>query len=463
MKHIAVLMLMILAAPAVAAERPLNVLLIAVDDLNTKLHCYGAKYIKTPNVDRLAARGVRFDRAYCQYPVCNGSRTSVLSGMYPQKTGVYSNNQDPRKEVPGAVFMPDLFRKHGYYTAGIGKIFHGQFNNSAQWHEEVNPRSADIDDDDEGGAAPRKRPGKAKKKAGKKKGAARGPNGLPFPGGPAPNSDAEEPDGQIARRAVELLESHKAGPFFIAVGFHKPHVPHTAPRKYFAAYERDDMPLAENRGDPVPPQAYTKKYPDLSKDQQRQIIHNYTAATAYMDAQLGLVLDAMDRLKLWDNTLVIFWSDHGWHHGEHGGIWAKFTLLDESARVPMIVAAPGINSAASQGLVELIDIYPTVAAMCGINPATDLQGRNFSRLLESPEGPGKNVAYTVVSRGGDLARGIRDREYTFLHYPDGSVQLFDAGDFAERNNLADDPGHARALERMKRLLEETSRRAAGQQ
>jgi len=232
-----------------------------------------------------------------------------------------------------------------------------------------------------------------------------------------------------------------------------------APKAYFAMYPPDQMPLAPRGGDPIPKLAATKFYPELTEDQQRQIISHYAAVTTFMDAQVGVLLETMDRLKLWDRTLVVFWSDHGWHHGEHGGAWAKFTVLNESARVPLIVAGPGIKPAVASGQVELVDLYPTLAELCGLTPPANLQGKSFAPLLKDPTRPGKDVVYTVVRRGRGLARAVRTSADTYIEYPDGTAQLFAASDAREADNLVDDPKHADDLARMKRLLGQTTARA----
>jgi iduronate 2-sulfatase len=455
-----------------ASPRPrLNVLFIAADDLNVRLGCYGAPYVKTPNVDRLAARGVRFDRAYCQYPVCNGSRTSLLSGLYPDTTRITANNQDPRKALPDAVLLPEMFRQNGYFTAGYGKIAHGQFLNAVKWDLAGDPQVGGGDDED--APAPRRDPAKkaaarkgattkkaarAQLKAQAKAGAGAG-DALPFGWQATENRDEQEPDGQSARMIARLLEEHRKGPFFLAAGFHKPHVNHVAPKRYFAMYPPADMPLAPGEGDPIPPLAPNKFYPDLTEDQRRQIVSHYAAVTSFMDAQLGVLLDALDRLKLWDSTLVVYWSDHGWHHGEHGGMWAKATLMEEAARVPLIVVGPGISPGVAAGLVELVDLYPTLAELCRLTPPEGLQGRSFAASLEDHGAPGKDEAYTVVSRGAKLARAIRTRDFTYISYPDGTEQLFAAADRQEKDNLADEPAHAATRDDMKARLARTVARA----
>ena len=453
----------------VRAETPgkprLNVLFIAADDLNTRLGCYGASYLKTPNVDRLAARGVRFDRAFCQYPVCNASRTSVLSGLYPDTTQVFTNGLDPRQKLPDAVLLPELFKQNGYFTAGFGKIAHGGFPNMVKWDLAGEARGGGADD--EGAPAPAAKaardPAKkaARKAAAKKKAAAAALAGdaLPFAWQATSNTDAQELDGVTARQIARLLEKHKDGPFFLAAGFHKPHVPHTAPKPYFDMITVADMPLATRSGDPLPALAPNQRYPKLTDDQERQIIAHYTAATTFMDAQLGVLLDAMDRLKLWENTVVVFWGDHGWHLGEHNGLWAKMTLMRESDRVPLIVAGAGIRPGVAAGLVELVDLYPTLAGLCGLSPPTGLQGRSFAALLESPSAAGKDMAYPVVVRAGKLARAIRSDNFTYIVYPDATAQLFTASDTLELDNLVDQPAHAGTLAAMKRKLEQAILRA----
>jgi iduronate 2-sulfatase len=219
------------------------------------------------------------------------------------------------------------------------------------------------------------------------------------------------------------------------------------------------MPLAPRGGDPLPLQVGGQRYPDLTDEQQRQIIAHYSAATSFMDAELGVLLDAMDRLGLWENTIVVFWGDHGWHLGEHGGQWAKFTLLEESARVPLIVAGRGIRPGVAPGLVELVDLYPTLADLCGLVPPSGLHGRSFAPQLENPSAPGKDAANTVVVRQGKLARALRTADFTYMVYPDGTEQLFAASDARENHDLADDPVHKATLAEMKRKLDHTIKQA----
>jgi iduronate 2-sulfatase len=332
--------ILVISPLLMAADKKLNVLFIVSDDLNCSLGCYGDKITQSPNIDRLAARGVRFDRAYCNYPVCNASRTSFLSGRRPETTKVLGNGTEPRIALgPNFKFLPECFHDHGYFTASIGKISHPTFAGTVKWDVQSDAQRGQDEGDEETPAAKTKaRAGNAKAKldeaAKAKRRAAKAAQAAAkaAPGGDVPfgwqatdNDDAGEPDGITARRVVKLLEQHKDGPFFIAAGFHKPHVPHTAPKKYFDLYEAAKMPLPhepEGHTKYIPEIARAPKYfPDLNKDQDRAIIQHYHAATTFMDAQVGLLLDTLDRLKLWDSTVVVF------SLAIMAGIWASTTAF----------------------------------------------------------------------------------------------------------------------------------------
>ncbi len=315
-----------------------NVLFIVSDDLACQLGCYGNTVVQTPNIDRLAKAGVRFDRAYCNYPVCNASRTSFLSGRRPDTTGVFGNATDMRVKLGDSFqFLPEYFHSQGYFTAGIGKVAHGTFADDVKWDVQLDPQSGDDEDSKENNQKKRR----AKKQATEKAAAV---VNVPFAWYASDVDDSEEPDGITARKVAKLMEEHKDGPFFIAAGFHKPHVPHGAPKKYFDMYPPEQMVVpTEPSGHAklIPPIAEPPKYfPDLTEEQARHIISHYYAATTFMDTQVGVLLETMDRLKLWDNTVVVFIGDHGWHLGEHGGFWAKSSLMKQSARSPLLVYAP---------------------------------------------------------------------------------------------------------------------------
>src|SRR5262245_18141589 len=458
-----------------AAVKKLNVLFIVSDDLNCSLGCYGDKITQSPNIDRLAARGVRFDHAYCNYPVCNASRTSFLSGRRPETTKVLGNGTEPRIALgPDFKFLPEYFHDHGYFTASIGKISHPTFASTVKWDVQSDAQKGQDDGDEESPTAKAKTKagdGKAKLDAAAKlkrreakaaqAAAKAAPGGyVPFGWQATSNDDADEPDGITARRVVKLLEQHKDGPFFIAAGFHKPHVPHTAPKKYFDLDEAAKMPLPkepEGHAKYIPEIARAPKYfPDLNKDQDRAIIQHYHAATTFMDAQVGLLLDTLDRLKLWDNTVVVFLGDHGWHLGEHNGFWAKMSLMEESARAPLIIYAPGKKSnTASPRLAEFVDLFPTLTDLCGLPLPGGLEGISLSPLLDDPSRPWKKSVFTVVNRRGGLGRAARTETHELIVWPDGSEQLYDhSRDPHEYENLALDTRHKETANSLRQLLKE---------
>jgi uncharacterized sulfatase len=434
-------------APAPAGARP-NVLFIISDDLNCRLGCYGAAEAKTPNLDRLAARGMRFDRAYCNYPVCNVSRTSFLSGRYPEVTGVLNNTTNPRVRLGADFqFLPEYFRAQGYRTAGCGKIAHGGFNSVLRWDYYTEPQRGGDEDD-----LTRRGKQKGAKKAGKKARAAAAAGGktdVPFAWEATANRDEQEPDGQVARRLLRFFSGNRDQPFFIAAGFHKPHIPHTAPQKYFDRHDPAKMPT------PPEPPGHEKDIPaiawaprsekNLTLDQRRAIIQHYYAAVSFMDAQVGLLLDELDRLQLWESTVVAFIGDHGWHLGEHGGFYAKMSLMDESARAPFIVAAPGVRSGtATQSLAEYLDVFPTLVDLAGLPRPAGLQGVSLGPVLRDPAAVARDNAYTIVLRGGNkIGRALHTAKHTYIEWPDGSRQLYDAvTDPREYANLAAQPAQA---------------------
>ncbi|MEX0610822.1 MAG: sulfatase [Pirellulales bacterium] len=444
------------AADSAAPKGKPNVLFIIADDLNCALGCCGNDVVKTPNVDRLAASGVRFERAYCNYPVCNPSRTSFLSGRYPETTGVLLQQTNPRAHLgQDFQFMPEYFRAQGYFTAGIGKVAHGSFADTIQWDVYAEPaRGANHGEVTD---TPRRPRGNRRAQPKRDRTDSDEPD-VPFPWRATGNVDEEEPDGKLAAQVVELLERPKDKPFFIVAGFHKPHIPHTAPQEYFDMYPPETIPLPEEPAGHeknIPPIARGKYLPDLTDLQRREIISHYYAATTFMDAQVGKVLEAMDRLKLWDNTIVIFVGDHGWHLGEHGGMWAKPSLMQEAAAAPLIVVAPGKQSkAVSPRLVEFVDIYPTLTELCGLATPPGLEGVSLAPLLDDPQQPWKKFVLTVVSaRGGGLGRAARTEAHTYIEWPDGSEQLYDCTrDPKEFENLAEKPRYSSTIAELKQLL-----------
>ena len=368
---------------ASAGKRP-NVLFIVCDDLNTHGSTSGYNHISTPTLDKLAAAGTRFLRAYCQYPVCGPSRSSFLSGLYPESTRVLDNKSDIRQERPGIVPLPEQFRKNGYWTAGVGKIFHNMKTDPGEscWYEyerfenERNPvlEKARKEFEAENGSiekASNRRAWRLKQKEAKG-----GASGQKIPGyGPTDMSDEEHKDGRNVRRVVSWLDkkSHGARPFFIACGIQKPHVPFWAPKKYFDMYPREKLvtpPALVGDWEDIPALAMVKRFKafgfELDKENyalRRAYTQAYHACVSFIDAQLGLLLSALKRNGRWEDTIIIFISDHGYHLGEHY-MWGKVSLFEECARVPMILRVPGRTrgGTSASGLTELLDLYPTLAS-----------------------------------------------------------------------------------------------------
>lgn len=450
------------ANAAITSSRP-NVLFIVADDLNTHLACYGDPLVKTPNIDRLAQRGVRFDRAYAQYPVCNPSRTSFLSGLRPETTGVMDQQTLLKKKMPEVVYLPEHFGANGYFTAAVGKIEHGG-HNDAKWDlkDELKRGGADEDEGDAPKAKARPKQGKAKTPTPRKADV-----DLPYLRERATEDerDPENVDTLIAERTVKLLDAKRDKPFFIAVGFHKPHVPHVAPKKFFDLYPLETIPLVKVPADDakdIPPAALASKknyQPDLPDQTKREIIRSYLACVSYMDEQVGVVISALDRLKLWDNTVVVFMGDHGWHFGEHNW-WAKASLFEPSARVPLILVAPGAKAGAvSPRVVELLDLYPTLSELCSLPKPKQGEGRSFLPLLKDPTAPWDKPAFTAERRPNMIGRSVRTERYRYTEWNEGKAgaELYDHNtDPDEITNLATDSKHAETVAEMKKLLRATA-------
>lgn len=442
-----------------AAGKKPNVLFIAVDDMNNDLGCYGHPLVKSPNIDRLAAQGIRFDRAYCQFPLCSPSRSSLMTGLRPDTTRVFDLQYHFRKGRPDVVTLPQMFMSNGYYTARVGKIYHygnpGQIGTSglddpASWQEFYNPAGRDktaLELD-------------VIRYTGKKG----GPLGAEMAFlNDKPGKDEEHTDGKVATQAIELLEKHKDAPFFLAVGFYRPHCPWITPGAYFEKYSLDAMKLpdiAPGYTDTVPQPALssTKPWPyvGVTPDQARECMLAYYAAISFVDAQIGRVLDSLDRLGLRDNTIVVFWSDNGYHVGEHG-LWFKQSCFEESARVPVIIAPPSSKNAGKTCLrtVELLDLYPTLADLAGLTPPEGLEGASLRPLLENPDAAWTRPAFTQVQRGDFPGHSVRTERWRYTEWDSGAKgsELYDhTADPRELHNLAANPELAATVKEMKALL-----------
>jgi iduronate 2-sulfatase len=439
---------------AAAIQKPTyNVLFIASDDLRPELGSYGNQLIKTPNIDRLASRGVRFDRAYTQYPLCNPSRTSLLTGRYPTQTGVMDNETWFRAEHPEFVSLPQHFKAHGYASLRAGKIFHGGIDDADAWTEGGEARNFS-------GA---RRPPNTGNTRGPSR-ASRSDRIVVLEGDGESNGDY-----RTATRAIEYLERHKDRQFFLAVGFSKPHSPPTAPKKFFDLYDPAKIQLPP---DFAPRPAAPPGFPeisiprrnadlfigrDASETEAREMIRAYYASVSFMDAQVGRVLDALDRLKLRDKTIIVFWGDHGYHLGEKGK-WSKaYSLYEVGARVPLIIAAPRVKPGVSGRTVQLLDLYPTLVELCGLPRPPGIEGHSLAPLLRNPRAKWSHPAFTVTRYQDKIGKSVRTERWHYVEWDDGKAgaMLFDhSRDPLELKNLVDDPAFARQAREMKRLLKQ---------
>ncbi|MCB9511955.1 MAG: sulfatase [Deferribacteres bacterium] len=455
------------------------------DDLNTALSGYGHPQCETPNLDRLAERGTAFTRAYCQYPLCGPSRASIMSGQYPLSNGVTKNGGLLTGEAPT---LPQLFRQAGYWTGRVSKIYHmgvpgniytgdNGADHPASWTERYNvsvmesltPGKAEdvmLVDSTPVYEEYRKKWAALKNKGGKLFIDHGNHQGSDFVIVEAEVDDAELADGAAANKAIELLQQRAAAntPFFLAVGFVRPHVPLVAPRRSFEAYQVDDMrvpDVPEGDLDDMPEaakkQTNAKKY-KLTPEAQRKSLRGYYAAISYMDEQVGRLLDTLDELDLRENTIVVFLSDHGYHLGEHT-MWQKMSLFEESIRPPLIISSPKQKQAnrKSASMVELIDIYPTLAELAGLETPEAVQGRSFARLLDVP-GADSAREDAFIQVGSNFC--LRTRQWAYMSYNAGEkgnseFMLYDMeNDPQQYTNLAGKSAYAEVEKGLKKRLTE---------
>ncbi len=440
------------AEPAQAKK---NVLLIISDDLTTTaLGCYGQPLAHSPNVDAFANQGVRFEHAYCQYPLCNPSRCSFMTGRRPDTTQVYGNGVNFRQNLPNVVTIPQHFQRAGYFAARVGKIYHynvpaqigtNGLDDGASWNQVINPRGRDKDEEpDVINFTP-------------KQGLGASLSWLETGGDGSDHTDAK-----IADACIKLLEEHKNAPFFIGCGFFRPHVPCVASENYFRLYplERFHTPKEPpEQFASIPPIALTVKPANygLGEDKLKVFMRAYFASASLMDAETGRVLDAVKRLGLADNTVIVFISDHGWCLGEHGQ-WQKMLLFEESARVPMVIYDPGRkgNGKTCTRPVELVDLYATLAELCGLPAPVGVEGRSLVPLLDDPEVEWATPARTQVIRAGKrMGRSVRTERWRYTEWDRGraGAELYDQqADPHEYHNLAGDSKHAAIVAELRKKL-----------
>jgi iduronate 2-sulfatase len=395
-----------------AAEQKFNILFIAVDDLRPALGCYGDPLAHTPNLDALAASGMIFQRAYCQQAVCSPSRTSLLTGRRPDTTRVFDLQTHFRDTIPDVITLPQHFKNHGWFTQSFSKVYHGSLNDPVSWSVPWTPRAGPDYLKPESLDAIKKR--REARRAG-----AAGTDDEKLKGPPWEDPDCADdalPDGITAAKAIDALRQIKDKPFFLAVGFSKPHLPFVAPRRWFDLHPMEKFKLPANYAPPkdAPPIAFTdwgelRAYLGMPakgalKDEDAlNLIRAYYAASSYSDSQIGKVLDELDHLGLRDKTIVIVWGDHGWHLGDLGQ-WCKHTNFEVATRAPLIISVPGQKNAGGKcnALVEFVDIYPSLCGLASLDKPEGLEGTSFVPLLEEPTRPWKTAAFSQYPRRGNV-------------------------------------------------------------
>ena len=454
------------------SRRKMNVLFIASDDLRPQLGCYGYKQIISPNIDRLAASGLLFERTYCQQAVCAPSRASLLSGCRPDTTKIYGLRTPLRKALPNVLTLPEHFKNNGYETVSIGKIYHHREDDLQAWstapfHATGTWLSWRGYLTDQSKAISREY----------KKG--RGPA---FED--ADVADNAYPDGANTDYAIKELNRLKDKPFFLAMGLYKPHLPFNAPKKYWDMYPPEKIKLADNPFIPKNAPGYAptnwgelRNYHGIPKtgpcsdELARRLIRGYYACVTYIDAQIGRLLDELDRLKLRENTVIILWGDHGWKLGEHS-LWCKHTNFELDTHVPMILSMPGVKTTGrnTKALTEYVDIYPTLCEICGLSIPKHLEGLSVVPLLKNPNRPWKKAAFSQYPRGKIMGYSMRTERFRYTQWQDrktGKVmarELYDHKiDPQENVNVAAQPEYAKDVNRLSRMLKRGWRAALPEQ
>lgn len=461
MKYFNIILLLILInTSCTQQEKKLNVLFIIADDLtSTGVSSYENKACKTPNIDMLAAEGVRYTRAYCQYPVCGPSRASFMSGYYPNATTTFGYVSGRENIGPDRKTWSQFFKDNGYYSARVSKIYHmgvpidiergsNGTDDEASWTERFNSQGPEW-----------KAPGDGELVQGNPSGI------LPIKGGnvmtivKADGDDLVHSDGKTAQKACELIRQLKDSTFFLAVGFVRPHVPFVAPKTYFEPYPHEKVIMpekVEGDWDDIPKRGInyvTSVNGKMNAEQEKKAVAAYYASVSYMDAQVGKVLKTLKEEGLEDNTIVIFTSDHGFHLGEHS-FWMKVSLHEESARVPLIIKVPGKKPAVCNSFAELLDLYPTIVELAGLQVSEHLQGKSLVKTLDNPEYKVRDMAFSV-SQGGKTFL-LRDDNWAYIQYDEDAasgIELFDMNkDPKQFTNLAENPDYAQLVADFKNKL-----------
>ena len=481
MRRLIVVLILLPLLAACVPERPrhvhapVNVLFIVADDLRPLVSAYGAAGIHTPHIDRLAESGFIFRRAYVQQAWCSPSRTSVLTGLRPDRTRVYDLVTHFRTTAPEAVTLPQYFRKHGYFTAAVGKVFHRGLDDARSWS--VPTWEPAVDDPLKHYVLPENMALLSVAK-----------RGYATPTEAADVPDEVYPDGQITSRAIELLSTRGNQPFFLAVGFYKPHLPFNAPRRYWDLDAPDDVDVPAAQGPPVgaPPYAFLKwaehtnytgvpQRPNGTSQPDsiaRSLIHGYYACVSYIDAQVGRLLDALEREGLADNTIVVFWGDHGWKLGEYD-TWSKHTNYEVDTRVPLIIRSPHRpGGTGSDAVVELLDLYPTLVEMAGLPAAEGVQGVSLVPLIEGQPMPAKTAAYSQFIRNEErtyttyaeavmMGQAVRTERYRLVRWIDRAgaqqaLELYDhRHDPHETVNVAAEGQYQATVQQLRETLDHT--------
>lgn len=461
------------------AEKPgrPNILFIVVDDLKPLLGIYGEEHIQSPNIDRLGKMGVTFTHAYCQQAVCAPSRVSVFTGMRPDRTRVWDLKTDMRDENPDVVTLPGFLKANGYETAGFGKLIHGAKNNdpdswSIPYVEEGELKYADGFSYPANGMYQDERIRSAMEIAKKQGMNWRATNEYLKEQNLRPSTEALNvpdnayEDGAIAEAGIKMIERLAAEdkPFFLALGFHKPHLPFVAPKKYWEMYDRSEIDLSpfQIRAENSPSFAYhngmeLRNYSDISssgpieKDKQQELIHGYRACVSYVDSQIGKVLDKLEQLDLTENTIIILWGDHGWHLGDHG-LWCKHTNFEQATRAPLIISSPGMGKGSiSNNITEFVDIFPTICELVQLDPPALLEGESLAPVLKDPGLKIEDYAVSQYPRGDELmGYSMRSEHYRLTlwfsgKFRDGKTAGEDNIEAVEFYNYQSDPMETKSL------------------